>query len=309
MHSQRSIPHNQSVPPEGMLKLLFVINPVSGGRAKDDWEEQIRDFFRNKPFSPDFLVLNGQNDEESVRKAVESLKPDRVVAVGGDGTIKLVAEQLLEPEIPLGILPAGSANGMARELGLPSALEEALEVIASGHIQPLDVILINKKDICLHLSDIGLNAQLVKYYKDNNWRGKLGYARGILRVLLNRRSLHVRLITDERVLHREAVMVVLANARMYGTGAIINPEGELTDGQFEVVVMREVSYFEFLKMFWRFRPFDPTKIEILKASSLDITTRKRAYFQIDGEYRGRIRQVTAEMLPGKLKVITREEEA
>jgi diacylglycerol kinase family enzyme len=89
------------------------------------------------------------------------MKPDRVIAVGGDGTVQMAAKQLLGTDIPLGILPAGSANGMARELELPNTSEEALQVIVEGITRSADVIRINNTDICLHLSDIGLNAKLV----------------------------------------------------------------------------------------------------------------------------------------------------
>ncbi|WP_234735853.1 diacylglycerol/lipid kinase family protein [Tellurirhabdus bombi] len=288
---------------ENKLNFLFVINPVSGGKTKDDWNNNIQAYFQETPHQIDFLTLNGENDEEKIQECIRKNQPDRIVAVGGDGTIKLVAEQILEKEIPLGILPAGSANGMARELGLSEEPEAALDVLLHGMPQPIDVIQINGKDICLHLSDIGLNAQLVKYYQVNKWRGKLGYARGVLRVLLRRRLLHVRIKTENKVINRAAFMIVLANARMYGTGAIINPDGNPQDGLFEVVVMRQIAFWEFLKMFWRFRPFDNKKIEIIPATSIHIETKKKAYFQIDGEYRGRIKEVEAVILPGKLKVL------
>ncbi|GAA4466926.1 YegS/Rv2252/BmrU family lipid kinase [Nibrella saemangeumensis] len=289
------------------LKLLFAINPVSGGQSKETWEESIKTYCADKPHELNLLILNGEDDEERLTKEIDAYKPDRVVAVGGDGTVKMVAEQLLSKNIPLGILPAGSANGMARDLDLPADPEQALDVIVNGRVQPVDLICVNDKDLCLHLSDIGLNAQLVKYYHENNWRGKLGYARGVLRVLLNKRPMTVEISTTKGVLRREAFMVALANARMYGTGAIINPDGDVSDGYFEVVIIRQFSWFEFLKMFWRYRPFDPKKIEVLQAKALIIETRKRAYFQIDGEYRGRIKRLEARIMPGGLKVMLPQE--
>src|SRR5687768_5579733 len=98
---------------EDQLKILFVINPVSGGKVKTDWEEQIRNYFRESPHNMDFYLLSGKSDEVSVAHHIESVNPQRVVAVGGDGTVKMVAELLKEKNIPLGIIPAGSANGMA----------------------------------------------------------------------------------------------------------------------------------------------------------------------------------------------------
>ncbi|MBN8821901.1 MULTISPECIES: diacylglycerol kinase family protein [unclassified Spirosoma] len=285
------------------MTFLFIINPVSGGHDKSDWEQRIDTFFADQPYTVHRCYLDGKTDSETIQKQLSQCKPDRVVAVGGDGTIKLVAEQLISNPIPLGILPGGSANGMARELGIPTDLQKSLELLVDGKPKPIDVISINDDDICLHLSDIGLNAHIVKYYEQNNLRGKLGYLRSVLNVLRKHRLLRLEIKTDDECVQRVAFMVVLANARMYGTGAVINPDGDPSDGKFEVVIFRRLSFGEILKLFWRFQPFDPKKIEIYPATSVTIETHKRAYFQIDGEYRGRITKLAAQIKPAALSVI------
>lgn len=285
------------------MTFLFAINPVSGGQDKTGWQDAIERYFADSPHTAHQFSLNGQTDEVELRQKILALKPDRVVAVGGDGTIKLVAGLLLDTGVPLGILPAGSANGMARELGLPTDVDDGLKVLVEGTPRPVDVISVNDGDICLHLSDIGLNAQLVKHYKQNNLRGRFGYLRGVLYVLRQHRQLRLTIeIGDERA-HRVAFMVVLANARMYGTGAVINPDGNLSDGQFEVVVFRRLTIWEILKLFWRYRPFDPRQIEIFPATAVTIETHRRVYFQVDGEYRGRVDSLKAAIRPSALTIL------
>lgn len=284
------------------MKLLVAVNPVSGGIDKTESIAQIRAFCKQKTIDLDLVMLTGKSDHALLRDHVRTGKPDRLVAMGGDGTIKDLAEIAIDVDLPLGILPGGSANGMARELSLPTELNEALEVVVTGREQPIDVLNVNG-EVCLHLSDIGLNAQLIKYYKQNNWRGMFGYARGVARVLMRRRVLDVTICTPHQEFHRQGVMVALANARMYGTGAIINPDGDMSDGRFEVVLLRQFSWTEFLKMFWQFQPYDPHKTEIIAAKSIHIETKRKAYFQVDGEYRGRITKVDAELKPGALRVL------
>ncbi|GAB3313360.1 YegS/Rv2252/BmrU family lipid kinase [Larkinella ripae] len=291
------------MPEAKKLKFLFAINPISGGQDKSAWEASIHNFFENQPHSADLFLLDGKSDHEKFPERIASVQPDRLVAVGGDGTIKFVAEHALNANLPLGILPAGSANGMAKELNIPATPEESLAVLVDGLEKPIDLICINGTEHCLHLSDIGMNAQLVKYFEQGKMRGKLGYARGVLRVLMRRRLLRMQINTGSEVVHRAAFMVVLANARMYGTGAIINPEGDVADGKFEVVVMRSLRFWEIMKMFFQFRPFDSKYIEIFPATSVHLITKRKAYFQIDGEYRGKIREITAEIWPGKLRVM------
>ena len=127
------------------LKILFVINPGSGTKAKIAWEPAIRNYFLNLQHNIDFFLLDGKDDATSLKYWIEKLQPDRVIAVGGDGTVSLVAEQLLGKNISMGILPAGSANGMAKELNIPVEVNGALDIIINGEIKQCDVIKIMKK--------------------------------------------------------------------------------------------------------------------------------------------------------------------
>jgi YegS/Rv2252/BmrU family lipid kinase len=285
------------------MKVLFIINPVSGGKEKTDWEEQIRTYFKSSPHNMEFFLLTGRNDESSVRLHLERVRPDRVVAVGGDGTVKMVAELVQGQAIPLGIIPAGSANGMARELEIPLEVNMALDVAINGRAQPIDLIRINNNEICIHLSDLGLNAMLVKNFEKSKNRGMWGYGKTVFRMLWEKQKMYVTIHTDEETYRRKAYMVVLANARKYGTGANINPEGDVADGYFEIVVVRKLNVMEIMKAMLTDKAFDPQKIEVLKTKKVAISTLKKAYFQIDGEYRGRITQLTAEIIPGQLTVM------
>lgn len=285
------------------MTFLFAINPASGGTDKSRWETGIRTFFADLPHQFHLFHLNGETDEQTLPQQIRQHKPDRVVAVGGDGTIKAVATCLLDTGIPLGILPAGSANGMARELEIPTDVEGSLAVLVDGETRPTDVVLINDNDICLHLSDIGLNAQLVQHYEKNNLRGKLGYLRSVVNVLKKRRLLRISITIGDTCVERAAFMVVLANARMYGTGAVINPDGSPFDGHFEVVIFRRLSVWEIVKLFWRYKPFDPRSVEIFPATSITIDTHRRVYFQVDGEYRGKVNQIRAAIKPGALLML------
>jgi YegS/Rv2252/BmrU family lipid kinase len=282
--------------------ILFIINPVSGGKTKTDWETAIREYYSERETNIQFFVLTGSNDAESIKHWIEKIKPAKVVAVGGDGTVTMLANELLGTDIPLGILPAGSANGMARELSIPLTITEALDVVEGGQVKNIDVIDVNGH-ICLHLSDIGLNAQLIKHFEEGNIRGKLGYATKVLKTLWTKSPMQLTVNIHGKEVTMRALMVVLANATMYGTGAVINPEGDLYDGQFEVVIMRRLALSELLKMFLKPQPFNPSKIKIFPATSVSIVTTRKVHFQVDGEYLGKVHAVNANIIAGQLKII------
>lgn len=288
---------------EFLQKILFIINPVSGGKGKEDWEAFIRQYFRERPHAMEFFLLTGKDDSVSVNHYINTIKPDKVVAVGGDGTVKLVAELLKGTDFTLGILPAGSANGMARELGLPLDKQEALDVILQGTCRPIDAIQINDKEICIHLADMGLNAMLVKYFDESPGRGMWGYGRSLFKMLWNKRAIEARLETNEGSMIRKAYMIVLANARMYGTGVTINPKGNLEDGQFEVVIVRRLNFWAIFKVLTNKGSFPDEHIEVISVTNLKLKARHRGYFQVDGEYRGRMKEVRARIIPQCLKIM------
>lgn len=295
--------YTRSMQNHNSLKILFVINPVSGGKEKNDWEVGIREFFKDKKHITEFYLLTGTNDKISIQHHIERICPDRVVAVGGDGTVTMLAGLLKETPIALGILPAGSANGMARELKIPLQTEEALRVITHGSCKKLDLVKINEEQICFHLSDIGLNALLVKYFEGSKKRGMWGYGKSIFKALWKKTLMHVTIKTDAEEIKRRAFMVVIANAQTYGTGAIINPSGKLDDGKFEIIVIRKLNLIELLKMLITHKPFHPDRIEVFQTKTVEMNLKRKAYFQVDGEFLGKTICAKARILPQILNVM------
>ena len=287
------------------LKILFVLNPVSGTKKKFDWETSIRNYFKDLPHVIEIYILGGKDDTETINYRIDKLQATRVVAVGGDGTVSLLAKQLCGTNLIMGILPAGSANGMAKELEIPEIPEEALDIIINGKVKSFDAIKINDDEISLHLSDFGLNARLIKYFDESSLRGMWGYARMVIKVLWNKKLMSAHIQGDKMNLKTSAYMVVIANASKYGTGAIINPEGKLDDGLFEIIIFRKFPVMELFKMLLSYKKFNPQKTEIFQTKKAIITLKRKTHFQVDGEYKGRINKVVAEILPSQLNVLVK----
>jgi diacylglycerol kinase family enzyme len=167
----------------------------------------------------------------------------------------------------------------------------------------MDAIRINNKEISIHLSDIGLNALLIKYYERNKGRGKWGYFKAIFRTLWEKQLMDIHIVGNGIDEHRKAFMIVLANATKYGTGALINPKGDLYDGEFELIIVRRLALAELIKMLIQHRGLNPNKIDTLKVKEVTLTPSRKAYFQVDGEYRGKTEKIHATILPGQLNVV------
>jgi YegS/Rv2252/BmrU family lipid kinase len=283
------------------LKVLFIINPKSGNNGTD-WQRQIQDYFKFSNHCIKIYKLPDACNPEQIKQEIDGYQPQRVIAVGGDGTVKLVAQCLLHTHIPMGILPAGSANGMAKELNIPLNVTKAMDVAVNGGTKKIHLIKINE-EICIHLSDIGFNAFVIKKFEAEHKRGMWSYIKAALKVLWNNRRMHVKIQTDKTWAKRSAAMVVIANATKYGTGALINPHGRLDDEVFEVIVVKKLSVKEVFKMVVTHTPYDKSKTEVFQTSSLQIQSRRRAHFQVDGEYLGKINHIKATILAHALEVI------
>lgn len=283
------------------MNLLFIINPGSGNGGID-FKELITDFFKASDHVMSLYTLTKNCSLKKIRQAYDDAVPDRVVAVGGDGTLKLVAESLKGINIPIAIIPAGSANGMAKELGIPVDPLEALNVAINGSPKKIHAVLVND-ELCIHLADIGFNAYIVKKFSSLQHRGMWGYTKAAWTALWNHRKMHVAFNIGGETISSEAAMVVIANATMYGTGVKINPEGKLDDDVFEIVLVKEYSVMEILKLRFTNMALNPQNIEVFQTSSLKIKTKHKAHFQVDGEYFGKVNQIEAKLVPEAICIV------
>jgi len=286
------------------LKLLFIINSGSGNNTTD-WPVAIADYFKVLPHSIELYSLSKNCNVQTIKEKIKVFSPHQVIAVGGDGTIKLVAECLLKTDICLGILPAGSANGLAKELGIGDTPKGALDVLVKGHSKKIHVTTING-ELCIHLSDIGLNAYAMKKFESLKVRGMWGYLMASLKVLWQHSLMEVEMKIDRKPITIKAAMIVIANATKYGTGAVINPIGKLDDELFEVIAVKKISPREIFKMVFTHAPYDSEKTEVFQTNALLMRSAKKVHFQVDGEYLGKVKEVKAILIPDALKVIVPE---
>ena len=283
------------------LKLLFIINPGSGNKTIN-WSNEIDHFFNHYPAVIIKHALTPGCNADTIKLKINATQPAAVIAVGGDGTVKLVAECLLHTTIPLGILPAGSANGLARELGIPTDIQGALQRLLSPAKQIIHLLNINGQ-LCVHLSDVGFNASVIKIFEARKRRGMIGYINAAWRVLWRHSLMQATIQIDDKVIKRDAAMIVIANATRYGSGAVINPAGRLDDDLFEIVIIRKISFAEIFKMMVSHKPYDKTKTELFQGQSIHIRSKKKVHFQIDGEYLGKVNDVDAAIITNALTII------
>jgi diacylglycerol kinase (ATP) len=282
--------------------VLLVVNPVSGAVDKSDFIDAASAFAIKENLNPILYKTAGGDDISKIRKLYESHNPERIIIAGGDGTIKIVAEATEDKDVILGILPAGSSNGLAVDLDLMRTLEENLDIAFHNHYIELDTIVINDQR-CFHLSDLGLNAELVKNYEKSNIRGKWGYFLQSINTLMDFGDPFTATISaNNRIIECEARMIVIANSKKYGTGVVINPDGIMNDGKFELVILKNLDLIIFGEIIMGNTPLNHEDIEIISTDKATIRTNIPVSFQIDGEYCGNESELKINISPNKIKV-------
>ncbi|RAV30245.1 diacylglycerol/lipid kinase family protein [Sinomicrobium soli] len=286
------------------MKLLLVVNPVSGDNDKEPYIKKIKDRL-NSQDDLHIFETNGKDDLERLRRSFFG-KYDRVVVIGGDGTIKLAAEAMGEHPVSIGIIPAGSANGLAIDLGLPLSPEEAIAVALGAKTRKIDAISLNG-ELCLHISDLGLNAELIKEYENSFLRGKLGYALNSIPALFRSKGPYDFTIeTENRTCRARGIMLAFANSKKFGTGAVINPDGSIDDGIFEILIFKKLDVLEILKTLQETEKPSTGFMEVIPVKKARITTEEPVAFQVDGEYCQAVSEVRARVVPEKLEIVVAE---
>jgi len=279
---------------------LLVVNPVSGGKRKDDILEKVNNVLVDRKIFYHAYFLTGFGDLEKLKKIIKSESPDKVIAIGGDGTCNMVAMALLGTDISMGTIPAGSANGMALDLGIPGDVIDALDIILENNIRCLDILKINERYYCLHLSDAGINAQLIYRFEHSGRRGKWTYFKEMLRALLRLNTFKFHLECNGKHYKSRAIMMAFANASRYGSGAVLNPQGKPDDGTFEICQIRWFKWYRIPAMIWhlfRGNVNIAPEMRVYSTTAALIKFKRKVLVQADGEILGHYKQLKIRIIP------------
>ena len=227
-----------------MKDIVVILNPFAGNlETVRDWQERVESIVGRWPVR---ISSRAGEAEALARRAVEE-GFGRVVAAGGDGTVNHVANGIAGSDAALGILPMGTVNVFAMELGLPvNDLERCWEIVEAGHMRRVDLPSANGKYF-VQLGGIGLDAQAVKETTLTFKRslGPLSYL--ISAAHIAGRQPPQLLIESEDAPVQEASFVLVGNGRLYGGPFPFFKQAVIDDGLLDVVVFKQLGYLEIIK--------------------------------------------------------------
>jgi len=270
------------------MNLLFFINPISGGVNKTQIIEDINSLCDLHNINYEIYITRSR-DNKGLRTLLDQLKPDRIIVVGGDGTMNCAVNKMAYLKIPFGLISLGSANGTAREFNLATNCIDALtDAVFSKNYIESDIIEVNG-NLCIHLSDIGTNAEIVGKFEKEPERGFMSYAKHLFSTLKKTEEKEFKIYIDKEEHIWKGYMLTFANASRYGSGIIINPGGNTSDGFFELCNMKKLSLEAILKLGLSKYSEEISLsdyIQQVRTKKAIIETSKKYTLQIDGEIIG-----------------------
>lgn len=295
------------------MKVRFIVNPKAGcGRDPNSIISAIDTTFSTTGHQYDLQLTRFRGHAKTLSEIAVTQGCDVVVAVGGDGTVNEVGAVLVGSEAVLGIIPAGSGNGLARELGIPLSTRKACETVLYGRVREMDAGLANGRPFFM-AAGVGFDAVVSKRFNErsNSRRGMLPYYCIAVREALDFRPERTVLRIDGNELVLEPFMVTVANTRQLGGSAVIAPRARIDDGLFDVCVLRNLSISQFFSQAPRLFNGSVEKVpqlDIWRTDHVEIERRYASPMQLDGEPLEAAPRVRIDVIPRALKVRVPAEE-
>jgi YegS/Rv2252/BmrU family lipid kinase len=286
------------------MPLALLVNPASAhGRALKLLPGLERELDARRI---SFRVERTRSLEDGVERALRAAEGGEIpVVVSGDGLVGAIGGALAGSDTPLGIVPSGRGNDLARILGIPAEPEAAVAMLAGGDTRRIDVGEVNGKRF-LGIVSVGFDSECNRLANETKWlRGSLAYVYSSVRTLLGWKAARFTLRVGDESERFSGYFVSVANNRAYGGGMLIAPDAELDDGEFDVVTIGEVGKLRFLanlpKVF-KGTHVERDEVRVFRASRLELSASRPFPVFADGEHLSDL-PATLRVLPRALSVI------
>lgn len=287
------------------IKVVFIVNPIAGGRGKKKLPQLIRKHIDNTRYVPEIVFTQYQGHARKIVCEYYEKGYRYFVAVGGDGTINEVADACRDTDAVLGIVPVGSGNGLARDLHIPMDTVDALRLFNQMEVKRIDYGLVNNKPFFCTFG-IGLDAKVSRIFARSKQRGFISYFTIVLRTYWKYDAERYKINIDGRKLNRYAMLLTVANATQYGNNVYIAPRASMTDGLLDCCILRP-----FIKIFAPFlaaalilKQLDHTIFyKRIQGKKMQIERKQSGTVHLDGESMQMERVLNIEVVPQGLQVL------
>jgi YegS/Rv2252/BmrU family lipid kinase len=266
-------------------KIFLIINKYAGHCKGEKAIDLVVPFLQKNGYTVEYSFTGHPGHATELASKASADGFNMVVAVGGDGTVNETALGIIGTNTVMGIIPMGSGNGLARELGLSMNMRKSARSLVTGRNVHLDVCKLNDQRF-LCTSGIGFDALIADKMSKAASRGFLKYVQLVVQESIFYKPLRVRMTIDGKMIEEPVFLITFANAAQFGNNAFIAPGASMTDGWIDVVVVRKfikvwMPVFA-VALFLKFIPKLPF-VDCYKARQIELELADTPYFHFDGE--------------------------
>lgn len=266
-------------------KIFLIINKYAGHGLGEKSVKSVVPFLKSQDNTVEYSFTSHPGHATELATKASAGGFDLVVAVGGDGTVNEVAQGLIGTDTPMGIIPMGSGNGLARELGISMDMLKSARTLINGVNLQLDVCKLNDQRF-LCTSGIGFDAMIAYKMSKAATRGFLKYVQLVIQESVFFKPLDVKMKIDGVRIEEPVFLITFANASQFGNNAFIAPAASMTDGLIDVVVVRKFAKIWMpvfgVALFSKFIPKLPF-VDSYKAKQIELELAETPYYHFDGE--------------------------
>jgi diacylglycerol kinase (ATP) len=227
--------------------IRFLVNPTAGRGAARERFEDLR-VLASKSGAGFVVSRNAADLEVQARRAVED-GVERLIVVGGDGTMHLAAQGLAGSDCAMGVVPMGSGNDLAVTLGVPKKLEEAVRRALTGPVRRIDLIRVGET-VCIGYAGVGFDSEATRYANTlKRIRGPLIYPWSVLHTLATFEPPLMKVVHDEGTFLGRAMFANACNLPRFGGGMMIAPRARIDDGVLDLVIVKAIPRLTLLTVF------------------------------------------------------------
>lgn len=284
-----------------MKKILFIVNPLSGGKDKKTILKDIDAAIDRQRFAPSFVYTERPGHATSLARDADA---DIVVAVGGDGTVSEVAQGLVGTDKVLGIIPCGSGDGLAFHLGLSRNPLKALRTIQDGTSETMDYGMVDGRPFFC-TSGVGLDAEVAWEFASAGKRGLWTYISLAWKIWQHFKPETYKIDVDGRTLSVPAVFVTVGNANQWGNQARITSLASVQDGLLDVTVVAPFHTWEIPVLATKLldgRAHTSRRVTLLRGKRVTVVREKEGPAHYDGDPCLKGKEIHYEIVPAALHV-------
>ena len=294
-------------------KILFFINPISGGKEKLKLEKQIIKKCEEKNTAFEILFTSKDGDYNFLHDKIEADGITDIAICGGDGSVAPIVSSVLNVPVNIGIIPLGSGNGLANTAGIPKSVDKAIDVILAGKACFVDAFMINNK-FSTHVCGLGFDAKVAHDFAKQKKRGLKSYTKLAIKNFISAKTFHFIVEANEKTFSVDAFLVCIANSNQFGNNFKIAPKASICDGFLDIVILKKSSkpraVFSFVNQILtgkvrsiHKRDFQEKNVLYFQSKKLKIENPELALLHIDGDPAETDEEFSIEILPAAYQLI------